>query len=114
MDDDATRIPVGKLILVPALISLAVTMLRLAGELRGWSPVWFSKDTGGVIPSGMSWVIGITWLAIPFGAYFGWKLEQAGRVSERDGNDYGFLGGDAGAGTAFLENGSPKEVSVPM
>ena len=26
----------------PALIALAVTLLRLAGELRGWSEAWFS------------------------------------------------------------------------
>jgi len=35
MSQDAGRI--GKLILVPAVITLAVTLLRLAGELQGWS-----------------------------------------------------------------------------
>jgi hypothetical protein len=33
---DASRI--GKLILVPAVITLAGTLLRLIGELQGWSP----------------------------------------------------------------------------
>jgi len=35
MSQDASRI--GKLILVPAVITLGVTLLRLAGELQGWS-----------------------------------------------------------------------------
>jgi hypothetical protein len=67
-----------KLILVPSLVSLGVTLLRLTGELNQWSPRWFSTHTGGITPSGVSWVIGITWLAVPFGAYFGWRLAAAG------------------------------------
>ena len=64
-----------QLIFVPALISLVVTLTRLAGEIRHWSPTWFSSETGGTLPSSpYAWVIGITWLAIPFGAYFGIKL----------------------------------------
>ncbi len=68
-----------RLILVPSLVSLAVTLLRLAGELRHWSPAWFSPETGGITPSGLSWVIGITWLVVPFGAYFALRLLAAGR-----------------------------------
>jgi hypothetical protein len=67
------------MVAVPALISLAVTMLRLAGEIQHWSATWFSTETGGIIPSGMSWLIGITWLAVPFGAYFGFRLVATGR-----------------------------------
>ncbi len=64
-----------QLILFPALISLVVTLTRLAGEIRHWSPNWFSSETGGTLPNNpYAWVIGITWLAIPFGAYFGIKL----------------------------------------
>jgi hypothetical protein len=73
---------VASLIAIPALISLAVTALRLAGELQHWSPRWFSSETGGVAPSGMSWLIGITWLALPFGAYFGFRLAAAGQGPE--------------------------------
>jgi hypothetical protein len=69
---------VVSLIVVPALISFAITMLRLVGELQHWSPKWFSSETGGIAPSGMSWLIGITWLAIPFGAYFGYRLAASG------------------------------------
>ncbi|HKF55640.1 MAG TPA: hypothetical protein VKJ45_09360, partial [Blastocatellia bacterium] len=56
-----------RIIAAPALISLAVTLLRLTGELQHWSSAWFSSETGGVTPSGVSWVVGITWLAVPFG-----------------------------------------------
>ncbi len=72
------RLSIGRLIAVPAIISLAVTLLRLAGELNHWSPRWFSTDTGGILPYGMSWLIGITWLAIPFGIFFALKLRAAG------------------------------------
>jgi hypothetical protein len=61
-----------QLILAPALISLAVTLIRLTGELRHWSSAWFSTGQG--LSGPVSWVIGITWLSIPFGAYFGITL----------------------------------------
>lgn len=63
----------GQLILVPAIISLAVTLLRLVGELQGWSPVFFSRAAGG---GGA--IVGISWLVLVFGAWFGWKLAKAG------------------------------------
>jgi hypothetical protein len=66
-------------IIVPAIISLAVTILRLTGELRHWSPEWFSPDTGGTTPSGVSWIIGITWLAGVFGIYFCTQLIKNGK-----------------------------------
>lgn len=68
-----------KLIAAPAAITLAMTLLRLAGELRHWSAKWFTTDTGGIVPQGVSWVFGITWLAAIFGAYFAGKLVKAGR-----------------------------------
>jgi len=68
-----------RLIFIPALISLGVTLLRLAGELLHWSPAWFSPETSGTRPVGpFTWVVGITWLAIPFGAYFAVKLCSTG------------------------------------
>ena len=45
MRPDASRI--GKLILVPAVITLAVTLLRLVGELQGWSPALFNREGRG-------------------------------------------------------------------
>jgi hypothetical protein len=73
MSDEASVRP-GKLILVPAVITLAVTLLRLVGELQGWSPRLFSKEAGG---GGA--LVGISWLVPVFGAWFGWKLAKAGQ-----------------------------------
>jgi hypothetical protein len=62
-----------QLILVPAVITLAVTLLRLVGELQNWSPTLFSREPGG----GGS-VVGISWLVPIFGAWFGWTLARSG------------------------------------
>jgi hypothetical protein len=68
------------MIIVPGLLTLAVTLLRLAGELRHWSEAWFSRETAGIIPSsGVSWIVGITWLASIFGVYFALRLDRLGR-----------------------------------
>jgi hypothetical protein len=67
-----------RLIAVPALITLAVTLLRLTGELRHWPERWFSTNTGGPVPQGVSWIVGITWLALPFGIYFALRLARGG------------------------------------
>ena len=72
MSDEASVRP-GQLILVPAVITLAVTLLRLVGELQGWSPLLFSKE-----PGGGGALVGISWLVVIFGAWFGWKLAKAG------------------------------------
>ncbi len=72
-----SRPEVIRLILVPTLITFAVTVLRLTGELAHWSERWFSTETGGIIPHGASWFFGITWLAAPFGIYFAIKLVRA-------------------------------------
>jgi hypothetical protein len=63
---------IKKLIAVPALITLAVTLLRLVGEfmnLPGWLA---SKEAGGA-----GALIGIAWLAPVFGVYFATKLAHA-------------------------------------
>lgn len=69
----ANEVETRKLILVPALITLAVTLLRLTGELLHWSKTLFNPEAGG---GGA--LVGITWLAPVFGAYFGFKLARAG------------------------------------
>lgn len=61
------------LILVPAVVTLAVTLLRLVGELSNWSPLLFNKEAGG---GGA--LVGIAWLVPIFGAWFGVKLARAG------------------------------------
>ncbi len=71
--DQATR----RLILVPAIITLVVTLLRLTGELQGWSPRLFSPE-----PGGGGALFGI-WLLVPvFGVYFALKLARAGQAPQ--------------------------------
>jgi hypothetical protein len=57
----------------PALIALAVTLLRLEGELREWSPTLFARG-----PGGLGAVVGIAWLAPLFGAHFARRLLETG------------------------------------
>ena len=63
-----------RLILVPAVITLAVTLLRLAGERMGASSALFSRAAGG---GGA--LVGIVWLVPVFGFWFGWRLARAGQ-----------------------------------
>src|SRR5262245_46835691 len=70
---DKNDIPLRRLILVPSVVTLAVTLLRLVGELQNWSPRLFNKEAGG---GGA--VVGIAWLVFIFGAWFAWKLIDMG------------------------------------
>jgi hypothetical protein len=65
----STATEVRQLILVPSLITLAVTILRLAGERQGWPAILFSREAGG---GGA--LVGITWLPLIFGPYFALRL----------------------------------------
>jgi hypothetical protein len=66
------------LILVPALITLGITLLRLVGELQHWSPDFFASAAGGATSKGVPAIIGISWLPILFGPYFAVKLARSG------------------------------------
>jgi hypothetical protein len=57
----------------PAGLTLLVTLLRLVGELKGWSPEYYSRLPGGGLA-----IVGIAWLAPLVGAWFGWRLVRAG------------------------------------
>ena len=70
---DAKSISISKLIIIPAVITLGVTILRLVGELAHWPTPWFSAVAGGGAA-----VVGISWLPIIFGPYFALKLAGAG------------------------------------
>jgi len=61
------------LILVPAIITLAVTLLRLTGERLGWSRLLFNPA-----PGGGGALVGIAWLVPVFGIYFAWRLARRG------------------------------------
>ncbi len=66
-------ISIGRLVLIPGLISLGVTVLRLVGELNGWSSLLFNTA-----PGGGGGLVGIVWLVPVFGVYFALKLANAG------------------------------------
>jgi hypothetical protein len=68
-----SRPSLGRLILVPALITLMVTLIRLVGELSRWSSSLFNREPGG--PGAL---IGIVWLIPVFGIYFAVRLARAG------------------------------------
>src|ERR1700704_6770301 len=86
----SSHLNITRLIFLPALLSCVVTVLRLVGERQQWSPRWFSTETGGPVPSGLSWLIGITWLALPFGVYFALKLAAAGHGPKRTAKAGGY------------------------
>ncbi len=95
--------PTMRLVLVPALISLVVTLWRLTGELLSWSTVFFNPEAGGV-----GAIIGITWLAPIFGIYFAYHLAKNGDAPASWGRAIGlavlgcFLLVAGGPGQAFL------------
>jgi hypothetical protein len=75
---------VKDLILLPSIITLAVTLLRLVGELQRWNETFFRRS-----PGGTGAIVGITWLAILFAIYFGLKLRKAGQAFESRGKSIG-------------------------
>ncbi len=68
-----SNLNIRQLILIPAVITLGVTILRLVGELNNWAPALFSRE-----PGGGGAIVGISWLPIIFGVYFALKLANAG------------------------------------
>ncbi len=83
--NSGARISITRLVLVPGLITLAVTILRLVGELQHWSNVLFNRA-----PGGPGAIIGITWLPLIFGPYFALKLSGAGEGPGSVGKAIGF------------------------
>lgn len=81
MEPTYSRLSIPQLVLGPTLFTLGITLLRLAGELRGWPSPWFDKSSG---------VVGITWFLPPiFGFYFAWKLWRDGQRIDRVGRVFG-------------------------
>lgn len=69
----APALPVVRLVLLPAIVTLAVTLARLVGELRHGPARYFSPLPGGGLA-----LVGITWLVPLVGLYFGWQLGRVG------------------------------------
>ncbi|MEK6287050.1 MAG: hypothetical protein AABO57_15025 [Acidobacteriota bacterium] len=105
-DTSNSRISIAQLIFIPSVITLAVTLLRLVGELQHWPNVLFNRDAGG--PGS---IIGITWLALVFGAYFAVKLARAGETPPNAGRviGYALLGLAVSFGGGFLGFGMKAE-----
>jgi hypothetical protein len=80
----ARELPLRQLILVPALITLGITLLRLTGELLEWSPAFFNREGGGFLS-----IVGIVWLVPVFGVYFAVKLVRAGHSPDNLGRTFG-------------------------
>jgi hypothetical protein len=68
-----TRPGLWSLVAFPALITLIVTIVRLVGELQGWDPALFNPQAGGGLAP-----IGITWLVLLFGLWFGFRVRRGG------------------------------------
>lgn len=82
----SSRVSIARLVLVPSVITLAVTILRLVGELQHWSKFWFNPA-----PGGGAAIIGIVWLVPIFGIYFAWKLAGADDRPASLGKAIGFV-----------------------
>lgn len=72
--NSASQLSIGRMILVPAIITLGITILRLVGELQGWTPILFGRAAGG---GGA--ILGISWLPLILGPYFALKLAGSER-----------------------------------
>ncbi len=60
-------------VLIPGLVTLAVTIVRLLGEFAEGPSILFGAGPGG----GAS-LVGIVWLVFVFGGYFGYQLARQG------------------------------------
>jgi len=85
MTEPKPNFSIGELILVPALITLGITLLRLIGELGRWSPAFFNRDAGGA-----GAIVGIVWLVPILGVYFALRLSKAGRSPNSRARAVGF------------------------
>ena len=80
-----SKLSIPRLILIPAIITLAVTFLRLTGEMLHWSSILFSRAEGGGAA-----IVGITWLPFIFGPYFAFKLWDKGHIPSSPGKTIGY------------------------
>ncbi len=82
---DSKGVNIARLVAIPAVITLAVTILRVVGELKHWPAPWVNTAAGG----GMA-IVGISWLPIIFGPYFAMKLIDAGEGPASAGRVIGY------------------------
>lgn len=82
-----SRVSITRLIAIPAVITLGVTFLRLAGELNHWGMPWFGSAAGG-----QGAIVGISWLPFIFGPYFAIRLSRTGNALQSASKAWGYLG----------------------
>lgn len=99
-DSDIGPTSVKEMILVPGVITLAVTILRLTGELNGWSAALFNSEAGG---GGA--IVGITWLVPIFGIYFALRLARSGRAPASAGRVVAYASAGLAAAAAIIVGG---------
>jgi hypothetical protein len=95
----SSHVPTWRLIHYPAIITLAVTLLRVAGELLHGSKTFFNSEPGG------AWaIVGIVWLVPIFGVYFALRLAREGDCPAGFGRAFGLavLGASILAAGFFL------------
>jgi hypothetical protein len=85
------------LLVVPTLITLAVTVLRLVGEMARWSPALFNREAGGPLS-----LVGIVWLIPVFGVVFALRLLRAGEGPSHAGMAAGWAAAGFALNTALL------------
>ena len=78
-------VSIFRLILIPAVITLGITILRLVGELGHWPAPLFNASAGGGFA-----IVGIVWLVPVLGIYFALKLSGAGQGPASFGKAIGY------------------------
>lgn len=94
-------VPTRKLVFWPAVVTLAVTLLRLTGELLHWSPSLFNPA-----PGGGGALVGISWLPPVFGILFAIQLVRAGHGPGSGGRAIGMAVLGVAAAAAVIAGGS--------
>jgi hypothetical protein len=70
----------SRAVVIAGIITLALTALRLYGELEGWDPQHFNREAGG-----KGALVGISWLMPIFGLWFGARLARNGLAPAHKG-----------------------------
>jgi hypothetical protein len=107
MSENAGSVRITRLILIPLAITLAITFLRLEGELHHWSSALFNRSAGG-----MGAIVGIASLPFIFGPYFAAKLAAAGEAAASGGKVllYAGIGVVVTIAGGVISAGSPEGV----
>jgi hypothetical protein len=84
-ENTKSNISIPQLIFIPSVITLAITILRLVGELQHWPTSLFNPEAGG---GGA--IVGIVWLVPILGVYFAMKLSAAGQGPASAGKAIGY------------------------